>query len=184
MRSRGTGSPTCIASRFCSRLGVYCSRDQLWLRAGHINNLHNTCYWSLIQESGLSAHDAMTRLKGTVSADKNELLFTDFNINYNDLPQLYRKGTTLVYEAVRLVACFTLDMPGVESSDESIGAALRATWEETQHQSYANKGQTVRCLSLVRVSVKSCPVSVSVSSKCCPPFCRSKRVAILLLQGK
>lgn len=34
-------------------------------------------------------------LKGTMSGDKNELLFSRFGINYNDTPRRFRKGTTL-----------------------------------------------------------------------------------------
>lgn len=44
---------------------------------------------------GVSKQDAQVALKGTSSGDKNELLFSRFGINYNDLPQRFRKGTTL-----------------------------------------------------------------------------------------
>lgn len=39
-------------------------------------------------------------LKGTVSKDKNEILFKDYGINYNNEPLLFRKGTTLVRKLV------------------------------------------------------------------------------------
>lgn len=39
--------------------------------------------------------DAQVALKGTSSGDKNELLFSRFAINYNEIPQRFRKGTTL-----------------------------------------------------------------------------------------
>ena len=67
---------------------------------GHINNMYNTCFWSFVQTGGMTPHEAQQRLKGTVSSDKNELLFSQFNINYNNLPQLYRKGTVLISEQV------------------------------------------------------------------------------------
>lgn len=41
--------------------------------------------------------------QGTLSSDKNELLFSDFQINYNTLPELYRKGTVLIRSKV---SCF------------------------------------------------------------------------------
>lgn len=41
---------------------------------------------------------AEQRLCGTFSADKNEILFSEFEINYNNEPQLYRKGSVLVRE--------------------------------------------------------------------------------------
>lgn len=34
--------------------------------------------------------------QGTDSKDKNELLFSTFGINYNNLPPMFRKGSTLV----------------------------------------------------------------------------------------
>jgi len=33
--------------------------------------------------------------------DKNELLFSEFNINYNNLPPMHRKGTVVVWDVVR-----------------------------------------------------------------------------------
>ena len=34
--------------------------------------------------------------QGTDSKDKNELLFSTFGINYNNIPPMFRKGSTLV----------------------------------------------------------------------------------------
>ncbi|CAI9734684.1 probable tRNA(His) guanylyltransferase [Octopus vulgaris] len=68
-----------------------------WRQADcHINNLYNTCFWKLVQEKSLSPAESQARLKGTLSSDKNEMLFTEFNINYNNLPEIYRKGTILI----------------------------------------------------------------------------------------
>jgi len=36
--------------------------------------------------------------QGTLSGDKNELLFSKFSINYNNLPQWHRKGSILIWE--------------------------------------------------------------------------------------
>lgn len=36
--------------------------------------------------------------QGTFSKDKNEILFTQFGVNYNTLPAIYRKGSILVKE--------------------------------------------------------------------------------------
>ena len=40
--------------------------------------------------SPTQAHEA---LKGTLSKDKNELLFSKFSINYNKEPEVFRRGT-------------------------------------------------------------------------------------------
>ncbi|KAI9296455.1 putative tRNAHis guanylyltransferase [Neoconidiobolus thromboides FSU 785] len=60
----------------------------------HINNLYNYCFWKLV-ESGVSNKKAQEYLKDTVSSDKNELLFTKFNINYSKLPEMHRKGSVI-----------------------------------------------------------------------------------------
>ena len=45
--------------------------------------------------------------QGTDSKDKNELLFSTFGINYNNIPPMFRKGSTLIRQdpnaALRLV---------------------------------------------------------------------------------
>ena len=56
--------------------------------------MYNTCFWNLVN-SGETTTSAEKILKGTLSSDKNELLFSRFNINYNNLPAIYRKGTTV-----------------------------------------------------------------------------------------
>ncbi|XP_005089456.1 probable tRNA(His) guanylyltransferase [Aplysia californica] len=87
---------------FDARVVLYPSDDNLrdylsWRQADcHINNLYNTCFWKLVQEKGLTPAQSQERLKGTLSSDKNELLYSQFNINYNNLPELYRKGTVLI----------------------------------------------------------------------------------------
>ncbi|RKP06114.1 Thg1 C terminal domain-containing protein [Thamnocephalis sphaerospora] len=79
-------------------------RDYLsWRQADcHINNLYNTCFWTLVQQGGMPEKEAEETLRGTFSADKNELLFSRFGINYAHLPAIFRKGTTLVWEEVEI----------------------------------------------------------------------------------
>lgn len=43
----------------------------------------------------MEAREAEQRLKGTVSSDKNEILFKEFGINYNKEPDCFRKGTVM-----------------------------------------------------------------------------------------
>ncbi|RMZ67403.1 hypothetical protein GMOD_00001320 [Pyrenophora seminiperda CCB06] len=61
----------------------------------HINNLYNTTFWALVQQGGLEAREAEQRLKGTVSSEKNEILFKEFGINYNNESECFKKGTVL-----------------------------------------------------------------------------------------
>ncbi|XP_041917676.1 probable tRNA(His) guanylyltransferase isoform X1 [Alosa sapidissima] len=104
-----THQPLLYPPSFDGRVVLYPSnrnlRDYLsWRQADcHINNLYNTVFWSLVQKGGLSTSQAEERLKGTVAADKNEILFSEFNINYNKEPLLYRKGTTLIWDTTEEV---------------------------------------------------------------------------------
>ncbi|PHH92838.1 hypothetical protein CDD83_4510 [Cordyceps sp. RAO-2017] len=68
----------------------------------HINNLYNTTFWALIQLGGLDNKDAEKALAGTLASDKNEILFSRFQINYNNEPDMFRKGSVVFrdYELV------------------------------------------------------------------------------------
>lgn len=66
----------------------------------HINNLYNTVFWALVQQGGKSEREAHDILKGTVSAEKHEIMFQQFGINYDKLPAFFRKGTTLVWSPI------------------------------------------------------------------------------------
>ncbi|XP_061901611.1 probable tRNA(His) guanylyltransferase [Entelurus aequoreus] len=89
---------------FDGRVVLYPSNRNLkdylsWRQADcHVNNLYNTVFWTLVQKSGLTTIQAEDRLKGTLAADKNEILFSEFDINYNNEPAIHRKGTTLIWE--------------------------------------------------------------------------------------
>jgi len=70
-----------------------------WRQADtHINNLYNTAFWALVQEGKQTTTQAHEALSGTNSAQKNQLLFERFGINYNDVPQRMRKGSVVVRE--------------------------------------------------------------------------------------
>ena len=73
-------------------------RDYLsWRQADtHVNNLFNTTYWALVNQGGLTTQEAEKRLKGTFARDKNEILFSQFGINYNNEPEMFRKGSFIM----------------------------------------------------------------------------------------
>lgn len=106
-RSFFNDQPLLYPPSFDSRTVLYPTdtnlRDYLsWRQADcHINNLYNTTFWALIQQGGLSNSEAQMRLKGTLSSDKNEILFSEFNTNYNNEPSMYRKGTILIRKRVK-----------------------------------------------------------------------------------
>lgn len=85
--------------QFDGRLVLY-PNDQVmrdyfrWRQADcHINNLYNTTLWNLVLKGNLTLADATEELKGTLSKDKNEILFSKFQINYNNEPEIFRKGS-------------------------------------------------------------------------------------------
>ncbi|KIW37664.1 hypothetical protein, variant [Exophiala oligosperma] len=64
----------------------------------HINNLYNTTFWALVQRGGMSQTAAEESLKGTLASDKNEILWSRFGINYNNEPEMFRKGSVVFRE--------------------------------------------------------------------------------------
>ncbi|KAJ7788092.1 Thg1 C terminal domain-containing protein, partial [Mycena olivaceomarginata] len=89
---------------FDGRLVLYPSAREIrdyysWRQTDtHINNLYNTAFWALVQQGGESTTQAHATLKGTVSKQKHEILFSRFQVNYNALDARFRKGSTLVRE--------------------------------------------------------------------------------------
>ncbi|KAF9790808.1 tRNAHis guanylyltransferase [Thelephora terrestris] len=72
-----------------------------WRQADtHINNLYNTAFWALVQEGKQTTAQAHEALRGTNSAQKNQLLFERFGVNYNSVPERMRKGSVIVREEV------------------------------------------------------------------------------------
>jgi tRNA(His) guanylyltransferase len=98
-----TGTQLLRPPSFDGRLIAYPSEKEIrdyfsWRQADtHINNLYNTTFWALVQQGSKTEREAHEQLQGTVSADKNEILYGTFGVNYDKLPAMYRKGTTLVW---------------------------------------------------------------------------------------
>eukprot|EP00475_Leptophrys_vorax_P033267 TRINITY_DN52061_c0_g2_i1.p1 TRINITY_DN52061_c0_g2~~TRINITY_DN52061_c0_g2_i1.p1 ORF type:complete len:312 (+),score=91.74 TRINITY_DN52061_c0_g2_i1:30-965(+) len=104
-RCFGADQPLLYPPVFDARVVCYPTDENLkdylsWRQADcHINNLYNTCFWYLVQKGGRTNVEAEAELKTTVSADKNELLFSKFQVNYNNIEPIFRKGTILVGHA-------------------------------------------------------------------------------------
>ncbi|KAL3436691.1 tRNAHis guanylyltransferase [Aspergillus tetrazonus] len=79
----------------------------------HINNLYNTTFWMMVLKGGMSNTDAENELKGTLSSDKNEILFKRFGINYNNEEEIYKKGS-VVYRQYQLEERKPLQAPEEE----------------------------------------------------------------------
>jgi len=87
---------------FDSRIVIYpneeCTKDYFrWRQVDcHINNLYNTVFWCMVKR-GMANTEVEKILKDTNSGKKNEILFSEFGINYNKIEEIYRRGTFLLY---------------------------------------------------------------------------------------
>lgn len=63
----------------------------------HRNAISTQCFWRLVQ-SGKTERQADKILLGMKDKDKNELLFKNFNCNYNNTPEWTRKGTMFYFK--------------------------------------------------------------------------------------
>ncbi|CAI9116713.1 OLC1v1017939C1 [Oldenlandia corymbosa var. corymbosa] len=63
----------------------------------HINNQYNTSFWMLVK-SGKSKSEAQKCLKGTFAKEKNELLASQFSIDYNTMPVMFRLGSSVFWD--------------------------------------------------------------------------------------
>ncbi|KAK5046167.1 hypothetical protein LTR84_008624 [Exophiala bonariae] len=107
----------------------------------HINNLYNTTFWAMVNKGNMSPTAAEEELKGTVAADKNEILFSRFGINYNNEPEMFRKGS-VVFREYALVAPSQQDVKaddgreggGIISRDErdGFGGGVQQSVSKTQ----------------------------------------------------
>lgn len=55
---------------------------------------------SCVEEDGRPSKLILT-VQGTFSADKNEILFSRFQINYNNEPEMYKKGSVVFRDVSR-----------------------------------------------------------------------------------
>ncbi|KPI38398.1 tRNA(His) guanylyltransferase [Cyphellophora attinorum] len=116
---------------FDGRAVVYPStanlRDYLsWRQVDcHINNLYNTTFWTLVERAGHGQREAEELLKGTVSSDKNEILFTKFGINYNNEPEIYRKGSCIYRD-------YDVGEPSTQGTTGSDGNSTYVALDELQ----------------------------------------------------
>jgi len=99
----GGSTPLRDTPSFDARLVVLPSfrhvRDYLaWRQVDcHVNCQYNTAFWLLVQKDKLSLDDAHKTLRGTDTGMKNEIMWQR-GVNYNNLPQVHRKGTVLVWD--------------------------------------------------------------------------------------
>ncbi|RDW73082.1 hypothetical protein BP6252_06989 [Coleophoma cylindrospora] len=115
----------------------------------HINNLYNTTFWALIQNGGMDAKTAEKELAGSLAADKNEILFSRFKINYNNEPEMYKKGS-VVFRDYELVEPGTVELEDDESAKTVEEAALSKTQAEKDRKRRAKARITVQHVDMIK----------------------------------
>lgn len=63
------------------------------------NALNAHCYWSL-RKKGLNVNDATKQIEHLSTSEKNELLFQEAKLNFNDLPAWQKRGTGLYWHEI------------------------------------------------------------------------------------
>ncbi|KAE8450633.1 transcriptional activator [Mollisiaceae sp. DMI_Dod_QoI] len=116
----------------------------------HINNLYNTTFWALIQSGGMDAKSAEKELAGSLAADKNEILFSRFKINYNNEPEIYKKGS-VIFRDYELVEPGTAPEDIDEDSAKTLEQAeLSKTQEEKDRKRRAKARITVQHVDIIK----------------------------------
>lgn len=104
---------------FDGRLVAYPTDDDIknylrWRQVDcHINYLYNLTFSCLVK-SGLTESAAHKKLVGTFSSDKQEILFSQFGINYNNEPECHKKSAILIRPHHRLEVVQAASVPQQE----------------------------------------------------------------------
>ncbi|KAJ1430184.1 tRNAHis guanylyltransferase catalytic domain [Sesbania bispinosa] len=61
----------------------------------HLNNQYDQCFWRLV-ERGMNEEEAHDFLNGVQKCDVNNLLFDEFNVNYNTLEPMFPQGSCVL----------------------------------------------------------------------------------------
>ncbi|CZT51915.1 THG1 Protein required for tRNAHis guanylylation at 5 prime [Rhynchosporium secalis] len=116
----------------------------------HINNLYNTTFWALIQLGGFDAKSAEKELAGSLSADKNEILFSRFKINYNNEPEIYKKGSVVFRDYEMVEPGTALEILDEDSAKTVEGIALSKTQEEKDKKRRAKARITIQHVDIIK----------------------------------
>ncbi|EPE10666.1 trna guanylyltransferase [Ophiostoma piceae UAMH 11346] len=115
----------------------------------HINNLYNTTFWALVKQGGMDTTAATELLKGTFSADKNEILFSRFKINYNNEPEMNKKGS-VVFRDYELVDPATSEGIAAAVDDQAEPAAVSKSKAESDKKRRSKARITVEHIDIIR----------------------------------
>ncbi|CAF9920334.1 tRNA-His guanylyltransferase [Imshaugia aleurites] len=115
----------------------------------HINNLYNTTFWSLVLKGGMDATQAENRLKGTIASEKNEILFSEFKMNYNNEAEIFKKGSIIYrdYDSTSSVLNRKASAPADYSSEKS---ELSKTQKEKERKRHVKASIAIEHTDIIR----------------------------------
>ncbi|MCJ1355339.1 MAG: tRNA-His guanylyltransferase [Icmadophila ericetorum] len=111
----------------------------------HINNLYNTTFWALVQNGGTDPTKSEEELKGTSAADKNEIMFSRFGINYNNELEIFKKGTIIYRDYDK-----PDDSPAVSANSEGCGSTVSRTQKDLQRKKRAKAKIVIEHVDLIK----------------------------------
>lgn len=87
----------------------------------------------------MAAQEAHKRLSGTVSSEKNEILFSQFGVNYNTLDPIYRRGSIMLWEPeAEEVSINAQEQAKSETAEELPGRVSSANAESNSYLAHAS----------------------------------------------
>ncbi|XP_004494705.1 tRNA(His) guanylyltransferase 1 [Cicer arietinum] len=85
----------------------------------HLNNQYDQCFWRLV-ERGMSETEAHDFINGAKKRDLNDILFDEFNVNYNTLDPIFRQGSCVLKTMVGDVVKFAENGAPIERQRRKI----------------------------------------------------------------
>lgn len=110
----------------------------------HINNLYNTTFWALVNKGGMEAAAAEKALSGTDSKDKNEILFSKFQINYNNEPEIFKKGSVVFRYYEDYQNSVAMQQAGSVATSEGTGTAVPTAPSKTAMEKQRKRKQKAK----------------------------------------
>ncbi|KAK2365202.1 tRNAHis guanylyltransferase [Trifolium repens] len=79
----------------------------------HLKNQYDQCFWRLVGR-GMNEKEAQEFIDGAKKRDLNDILFDEFNVNYNTLDPIFRQGSCVLKTVVGDVVKYTENGAPVE----------------------------------------------------------------------
>lgn len=99
---------------------------------------------------GMTPAQAEERLRFTLAAEKNEILWREYGVNYNDEPAMFRKGSLLLYDELEPVSDSTPIKAAIKSSKTTTTTTTTSTTSKTKEKKRRREGVVVLHVDLIQ----------------------------------